>query len=70
MKGDMLFLGVQLTVVTLAMYVFGEASLFFRITTALVAAKAIVIGSDLNFDLLRKHGQRYWEWYCKREKFD
>jgi hypothetical protein len=39
------------------------------ILVSLVALKAMVIGSDLNFYHLFKYGREYWHWYSNRPKF-
>ena len=40
-----------------------------RVTLLMVAVKAMVIGSEFNFQCLIKHGRRYWGWYKNRETF-
>ena len=43
--------------------------LFCRFIVALVALKAIIIGSDFNFFYWFKYKRNYWDWYNNREEF-
>lgn len=43
--------------------------ILFSVLIAIVAAKAIIIGSDFSFSLWFKHGEHYLKWYRNKPKY-